>query len=71
MAPHDPEPNPQERSEHGNEEGVEPQWPREVPEQEVKPDLLCVLKDEDEQQSAPDKSGDRSSAQSASAASAS
>ena len=71
MATHDPEPNPQERSEHGHEEGVEPQGPGEVPDQEVKPDLLCVLKDEDEQQTAPDKSGDRSTAESASATSAS
>jgi hypothetical protein len=49
---HHTQTDPEKRTENGCDDRVQPQWPREVPSQEVKPDLGGVLDDEDEQQAA-------------------
>jgi hypothetical protein len=49
---HHTQTDPDNCTENGCDEGVQPQWPSEVPSQEVKPDLFGVLDDEDEQQAA-------------------
>ena len=46
---------------------IKPQRPREVPHEEVEPDSLGVLQDEDEQQATPGERGDGSTAESCSA----
>jgi hypothetical protein len=48
-------PEPHQGTDDGYDDGVEPQWPGEVPGQEVKPDFLGVLKDEYEKQSDSDE----------------
>jgi len=45
--------------EDGGDDGEQPKRPHEVPDEEVEPDLLGVLEDEDEQESDPDDRRDR------------
>jgi len=49
VAAHDAEAEPRQRSEHGDDNRVEPQRPGEVQEQEVEPDVLGVLHDKDDE----------------------
>jgi hypothetical protein len=60
MATHHAQSDPDQCAERRRDEGVEPQRPREVPNQEVEADPLGVLDDEDEQQPTTGDGGDRS-----------
>src|SRR5450631_2813109 len=63
MTTHHAQSDPDQCTERRGDEGVEPQRPREMPNQEVEADLLGVLNDEDEQQPTAGDGRDRSSAQ--------
>ena len=55
VATHDTKSEPQQGPEDGDDDGIEPQRPGEVPDQEVKSDLLGVLDDEYQEQSNSDE----------------
>jgi hypothetical protein len=50
VSAHDTKSKPHHGSDDGNDEGVDPQRPREVPDQEVESDPLRVLDDENDEQ---------------------
>jgi hypothetical protein len=64
---HDTKPKPNHGSDDGNDEGVDPQRPREVPDQEVESDPLRVLDDENDEQPDSDERCDRPATESCSA----
>ena len=64
VATHDTKSEPQQGPEDCGDDGIEPQRPGEVPDQEVKSDLLGVLDDEYQKQSNSDERCNRSTTQS-------
>jgi hypothetical protein len=67
VSAHDTKSKPHHGPDDGNDEGIDPQWPREVPDQEVESDPLRVLDDENDEQSDSDERGDRPATESCSA----
>jgi Endosomal/lysosomal potassium channel TMEM175 len=61
MTAHDAQTEPNQCTEDRRDEGEQPQWPGEAPDQEVESDLLGVLHHEDHQQAESRQRGDRPS----------
>jgi hypothetical protein len=64
---HDTKSQPHHGTDDGNDEGVDPQRPREVPDQEVESDSLGVLDDENGEQPDSNERCDRPATESSSA----
>jgi hypothetical protein len=67
VSAHDTKSQPNHGTDCGNDKGVDPQRPREMPDQEVESDPLCVLDDENDEQPDSDERCDRPAAESCSA----
>ena len=66
VSAHDTKSQPNHGTDDGNDKGVDPQRPREVPDQEVESDPFCVLDDENDEEPDSDEGCDRPTTQSGS-----